>query len=37
MAYTKPLVIAGTKGNGNFSAGCVDKYGGYFCELCRCS
>lgn len=37
MAYTKPLVIAGTKANGNFSAGCVDKYGYGCCATCRCS
>lgn len=37
MAYTKPLIIAGTKANGNFSAGCVDRIGGYCCANCRCS
>ena len=37
MDYTKPLIIAETKANGNFSAGCVQKYGGIGCATCRCS
>lgn len=35
-AYTKPVVLAVTKHNSNFSAGCQSKTGAP-CWICRCS
>lgn len=34
--YTKPVILAATKHNSNFSAGCVSKTG-MMCRTCRCS
>ena len=34
--YTKPIILAATKKNANFSAGCPTKYG-TSCATCRCS
>ena len=35
-AYAKPTVLAATKQNSNFSAGCASKTG-MMCRTCRCS
>lgn len=35
-AYVKPIVLAASKNNSNFSSGCPSKGGGVTCVACRC-
>lgn len=37
MTYEKPEVLAVSKDDGGFSAGCASRSGGALCISCRCS